>query len=116
MPEISEMQRAVRVLLLDVMEQCARNVDACPQARSRFERIARSAHDYLVRFETQSAAMEKTGLSQRGLYTKAQDRVLEWLLEMQDIRRDYPLRQSVKDMTQWTEAGVPDEFRSPNLA
>lgn len=102
MPDVVEMRRAVRVLLLDVVEQCARHIDACPEGRDRFEQIARDAHDYLVRFEARSRSTSLGGLSQKGLYLKAQDQVLDWLLELQEVRRAHPLSTSLEHLPTWT--------------
>jgi len=102
MSDVAEMRRAVRVLLLDVVEQCARHVDACPAGRDRFEQIARDAHDYLVRFEAQSRSASLGGLSQKGLYLKAQDRVLDLFLELQEVRRAHPLSASLENLPTWT--------------
>jgi len=102
MPDVFEMRRAVRVLLLDVMDQCARHVDACPEGRDRFEQIARDAHDYLARFESRSQSSSLGGLSQKGLYLKAQDRVLDWLLELQEVRRAHLLSASLEHLPTWT--------------
>lgn len=108
MPEMVEMRRAVRVLLLDVVEQCARHIDACPEARDRFEQIAQDAHDYLSRFESRSQSSLLGGLSQKGLYLKAQDRVLDWLLELQEVRRTHRLSASMEHLPSWTGTIAPD--------
>ena len=102
MPDVVEMRRAVRVLLLDVVEQCARHSDACPEGRDSFERIARDAHDYLARFEARSQSSSLGGLSQKGLYLRAQDRVLDWLLELQEVRRAHPLSASLDHLPTWS--------------
>ncbi len=104
-----EMQRAVRVLLVDVMEQCARHIESCPHGRVRLETIAKSAHDCLVQFEIRSQSATEGGLSQRGLYNKIQDRVLDWLLQMQDIRMDTAAAPSATAHSEWTGAPVSDQ-------
>ena len=102
MPDVVEMRAAVRVLLLDVVEQCARHVDACPEGRDRFEQIARDAHNYLAQFEARSQSSTLSGLSQKGMYVKAQDRVLNWLLELQEVRQAHPLPTSLEHLPTWT--------------
>ena len=103
-----EMQRAVRVLLLDVVEQCDRHIESCPHGRARLEDIAKRAHECLVQFEIRSQSALEGGLSQRGLYSKVQDRVLEWLIQMQDIRRDTSIDSPVP-ITEWTETSQSDQ-------
>ena len=104
-----EMRRAVRVLLLDVMEQCARHIESCPQGRDRLEDIAKSAHDCLVQFEIRSQSDNEGVLSHRGLYRKVQDCVLEWLLQMQDIRRDAERASLTTPLAEWTQAHPSDQ-------
>lgn len=104
-----EMQRAVRVLLLDVMEQCARHIESCPNGRVRLEDIAISAHDCLVQFEIRSQSALEGGLSHRGLYRKVQDRVLEWLIQIQDIRRDNACACPAKPLPEWTTTPQSDQ-------
>ena len=116
MPEVMEIQRAVRVMLLDVMEQCARHVDSCPQGRHRFERIASAAHDCLVEFESMASKASGSGLSHRGLYSKAQDRVLDWLLEMQHIRREYPLERTLEPVSDWSGPEWSNHYGQADIA
>ena len=116
MPEASEIQRAVRIMLIDVMEQCARHVDSCPQARHRFERIASAAHDCLVEFESLAANASESGLTHRGLYTRAQDRVLDWLLELQHIRLDYPLERTLGTVSDWSGPEWANRFGQTDVA
>ncbi|MGB1669997.1 MAG: hypothetical protein ACPHCT_00870 [Flavobacteriales bacterium] len=116
MPEVMEIQRAVRVMLLDVMEQCARHVDCCPQGRHRFECIASAAHDCLVEFESMASRASGSGLSHRGLYSKAQDRVLDWLLEIQDIRREYPLERTLDTVSGWSGPEWANRYGQADVA
>ena len=116
MPEVMEIQRAVRVMLLDVMEQCARHVDSCPQGRHRFECIASAAHDCLVEFESMASRASGSGLSHRGLYSKAQDRVLDWLLEMQHIRREYPLERTLDTVSDWSGPEWANRYGQADVA
>lgn len=104
-----EMQRAVRVLLLDVMEQCARHIESCPHGRVQLEDIEKSAHDCLVQFEIRSQSAVEGGLSQRGVYSKVQDRVLEWLIQIQDIRRDAACASPATPVPDWTKAAQSDQ-------
>ena len=116
MPEVMEIQRAIRAMFLDVMEQCARHVDSCPQGRPRFERIASAAHDGLVAFESMASRASGSGLSHRGLYSKAQDQVLDWLLEMQHIRREYPLERTLDPVSDWSGPEWANRFGQADVA
>ena len=104
-----EMQRAVRVLLLDVMEQCARHIESCPHGRVQLEDIEKSAHDCLVQFEIRSQSAVEGGLSQRGVYSKVQDRVLEWLIQIQDIRRDSARASTATPLPEWNNTAQSDQ-------
>jgi len=103
-----EMHRAVRVLLLDVMEQCARHIESCPHGRDRLDDIAKSAHDCLVQFEIRSQSAVEGGLSQRGPYRKVQDRVLDWLIQIQDIRRDTACASPATPVPEWAKSAQSD--------
>ena len=116
MPEVMEIQRAIRAMFLDVMEQCARHVDSCPQGRPRFERIASAAHDGLVAFESMASKSSGSGLSHRGLYSKAQDQVLDWLLEMQHIRREYPLERTLDPVSDWSGPEWSNHYGQADVA
>ena len=57
-----------------------------------------------------------SGLSHRGLYSKAQDRVLDWLLEMQHIRREYPLERTLDTVSDWSGPEWSNQYGQADVA
>jgi len=84
-----EMHRSIRSLLLDVLEQCARNMEADPAQRKQFQPIAYAVHAALEDFERQFHQDGKTDRTrERMLLTRAQDMSLEWLQAMQELHSE----------------------------
>ena len=85
-----ETERAIRTLLLDVLEQCARHMDAAPHNRAQFKPIAHAVHVALEDFERQFLKRPELIDEEQALrmVSRAQEMSLEWLHTMQEIRSE----------------------------
>ena len=101
-----ETERAIRTLLLDVLEQCARHMDAAPHNRAQFKPIAHAVHVALEDFERQFLKRPELIDSEQALrmVSRAQEMSLEWLHTMQEIRREPLLTDHLET---WPNAGTP---------
>lgn len=99
-------ERAIRILLLDVLEQCARHMDAAPHSRAQFKPIAHAVHAALEDFERQFLKRPELIDSEQALrmVSRAQEMSLEWLHTMQEIRREPLLTDHLET---WPNAGTP---------
>lgn len=81
-----EMHHSIRALLLDVLDQCARQMEAMPLQRKQFQPIAYAVHAALEDFE-RKFRLEGTEDRNRDqmLFTRAQDMSLEWLQTLQEL-------------------------------
>lgn len=104
----TEIERATRAILMDVLEQCARHMDAIPMRRALFKPVAYAVHAALEDFDRQfnDGVREDEG-AQRRLFARAQDMAMEWLHTMQELRSEYPLYTQLESLPSWTMAPRP---------
>ncbi|GEM_PF-943638 len=100
----SECHNATRTLLLDVLEQCARHMDAVPARRAQFKPVAYAVHAALEDFERQFVQPAEIDHDRR-LFSRAQDMALEWIYSMQELRREATLRDQLEVLPRWDHAG-----------
>ena len=94
-----EMEGIIKSLLWDVLEQCARHMDAVPDRRAQFKPIELAVHAALQDFERQFSLMAEDDQElERRLLNRAQQQSFEWLLAMQELRLE-PMR--LEDMADW---------------
>lgn len=93
-------EKAIRALLLDVLDQCQLHMDACPNAKERFARIGRAATEELMLLD----ARKKRTLSDRNRLLRVQQETLDWMLTMQRIRQEYPLVQALERLPEAPQA------------
>ena len=101
-----ETQRAIRDLLLDVLDQCARHMEAAPDLQAQFKPVAYAVHTALEDFErlfAQSSAQPDPE-QDRMLFSRAQHLALEWLQTMQELRLDSRGNEDVM-WPSWTRHG-----------
>ncbi|MBL6645584.1 MAG: hypothetical protein ISP55_03945 [Flavobacteriales bacterium] len=96
-----ELEGAIRTILLDVLEQCARQMDAYPPDRAQFKPIAYAAHSALEDFERKFAQAAKEPTHSQQLYLRAQDMASEWLHNIQELKKDRTLAQELEHLPTW---------------
>lgn len=99
-----ETESAIRGLLLDVLDKCARHMEASPDLRHQFKPVAYAVHSALEDFERLfSQDKGKHDPDQdRMLFTRAQHLALEWLQTMQDLRLESGAPEDPRGWPTWT--------------
>jgi hypothetical protein len=95
-----ETVRAIRSVLFDVLEKCARHMDDTPNNRS-FQPVAYAVHAAMEDFERQFAQASLDEKHQEQLFIRAQDMALEWLLTIQDLQREASLPEGLETLPTW---------------
>ena len=100
MSRVSDTRRAVRALILDAQEQCQRHMDACPEARPALEAIGARMHRTLEEMELRFS-WGREDLDEAALLDSVQNRVMQRLAEMQEIRNQHPLGAQLERLPDW---------------
>jgi hypothetical protein len=95
-----ETERAIRSVLFDVLEKCARQMDISPDKRA-FQPVAYAVHAAMEDFERQFAKPSFDDKHHQRLFQRAQDMALEWLLTIQDLQREAPLAEGLETLPTW---------------
>lgn len=106
-----ELEGAIRSMLLDVLEQCARQMDACPSERSLFKPIAYAANAALEDFEKKFAQTTKEPARSLQLFYRAQDMATEWLHNIQELKKDRTLADELESLPTWKSADRQQPLR-----
>ena len=95
-----ETERAIRSVLFDVLEKCARQMDSAPNKRA-FQPVAYAVHAAMEDFERQFAKSKLDDKHHQQLVKRAQDMALEWLLTIQDLQREAPFAEGLETLPTW---------------
>lgn len=95
-----ETERAVRSVLFDVLEKCARNMESAPNKRA-YQPVAYAVHAAMEDFERQFIKPNLDEKHHQQLFSRAQDMALEWLLTIQDLRREAPFTEGLETLPTW---------------
>ena len=107
-----ELHRSIRLLLLDVLDQCARHMEASPGQRQQFQPIAYAAHAALEDFEKQFYSHNTENIRRdRMLLQRAQDMSLEWRQAMQEMQAEMHLGQGMEKLPLWNPSGLEKPIR-----
>lgn len=101
MPMRSEVHRATRSLLLDVLDQCARHMDAVPRHRSHFKPVEYAAMAAMEDFERHFQSTPEHRAQDQMMFVRAQNMALEWLHALQELRRELPLQDELEHLPLW---------------
>lgn len=100
-----ESERAVKHILFDVLETCAKQMDISADKKA-YQPVAYAVHAALEDFERQFAKPRLDDRQHQQLVKSAQDMALEWLLTIQDLRRESLLPDGLETLPTW-DAGGP---------
>ena len=98
-----ETERAIRSVLFDVLDQCARQMDSAPNNRA-YQPVAYAVHAALEDFERQFAQASLDDNHHHQLFRRAQDMALEWLLTIQDLQREAPFAEGLETLPTWNSS------------
>ena len=97
----SEVHHATRSLLLDVLDQCARHMDAVPRHRSHFKPVEYAAMAAMEDFERHFQSTPEHRAQDQMMFVRAQNMALEWLHALQELRRELPLQDELEHLPLW---------------
>jgi hypothetical protein len=101
-----ELHRSIRHLLLEVLDECARHMEAMPGQRQQFQPIAYAVHAALEDFEKQCGARgSENPTRDRMLLIRAQDMSLEWRQTMLEMKGESVSAQGMEILPSWNQAG-----------
>lgn len=106
-----ELELAIRTMLLDVLEQCARQMDAHPPDRAQFKPIAYAAHAALEDFERKFAQATQEPAQSMQLFSRAQDMAAEWLHNIQELKKDRTLADELEPLPAWKSSDRQQPLR-----